>query len=143
MIKSINLRTGIFPVYYGDRLSSACDITYGFTDDKTAHLGLKLGTTGINAVIGKNIHSKLRMLLAVRKQSYDFFGEAFFINGNFLSDYRDVQGLIKYKATPCLSFEAISILADSRYRVEPSDSTYHRYGNYGVYYGPGDYEQHR
>jgi outer membrane receptor protein involved in Fe transport len=127
LIKNINLRTGAFPVSYGDKLSSVLDITYKDQPQRSFSGSIEMSTVYFNTALMTQLSKKSSILLGLRKVNYAYLYHSLQTRGNYTPDYLDFQGLMKYKLRDNLNFELLGIQASSKFQVEPLDWNYNEY----------------
>jgi len=126
-MKSLNLRTGVFPVSYGDKLSSVLDITYQDQLPRRFSGLLDISTVLFNAGLMMQLSKNSSLVLGIRKVNYSYLFGALQTKGNYTPDYFDLQGLLKYKVMENLNFELLAINANSEFHVKPSEWNYNEY----------------
>ncbi|MBN2410280.1 TonB-dependent receptor [candidate division KSB1 bacterium] len=126
LVKKINLRTGAFPVYYGDKLSSVLDISY--TDDiEETHGSVDISTIGVNAVVQTGITGNFSVLFGLRKINYGYLlNNLTNTETDYHPDYTDLQTILNYKPTSRLKFSLTGLYADSKYESSPQEWSYWR-----------------
>jgi len=136
MVKSINMQTGAFGVLYGDKLSSALDITYGADDSKPYSGIVDVGTIGANAVCSIQPNKKFTAQIGVRKIHYGYLFSALPVKGNYIPAYHDVQARMVYKFSNSFSSEFFIVNAKSEFLLKPRDWEYIDvlFTNFGIYH---------
>ncbi len=143
LIDTIELRSGGFPVTYGDKLSSVLDIRYKSEIDKPISGVLDVRTTGVTAAAHSRINSKWNMHLGYRKINYGFILGSLQAKGDYQPDFQDMQLFTTYRPSPALRFEVLGIAANSHFRSEPETwiNRDYRMGIYELDYDEGSQEQ--
>jgi len=126
LVKKINLRTGAFPVYYGDKLSSVLDIAY--TDNiEESHASMDISTIGVNAAFQTGLTKDLSLLVGLRKINYGYLlNNLTNTKTDYHPDYTDVQTILYYRPANNLKLTLTGIIADSKYESSPQEWTYWR-----------------
>jgi len=117
MVKSINMQTGAFGVTYGDKLSSALDITYGVDDSKPFSAIVDVGTIGANAVCSIQPNKKLTTQISARKIHYGYLFSGLPVKGNYIPSYHDVQARMRYRFSNSFSSELFFINSKSNFTL--------------------------
>lgn len=119
LIQSINLRTGAFPVNYGDMLSSVLDITYreGNPDSMSgvASLSTIKANLTLESVFGRNIN----WILGMRKINYGYLFHALQTEGDYTPDYKDIQLGITWRLNPHHKIKFFGVYGYSRFKLLP------------------------
>lgn len=127
LIKSINLRTGAFPVNYGDKLSSVLDITYQDQLPRRFSGLCDMSTVYFNVALMIQLSKNSSILLGIRKVNYGYLFRSLQTKGNYTPNYLDFQGLLKYNLKDNFNFEILGIQASSKFHVEPLEWNYNEY----------------
>jgi outer membrane receptor protein involved in Fe transport len=91
LIQSINLRTGAFPVQYGDKLSSVLDITYREGNSETTSGMVGLSSISANLLLEGSVGKKATWILGMRKVNYGYLLDALQTKGTYTPDFKDIQ----------------------------------------------------
>jgi len=121
LVKNINLRTGVFPVNYGDKLSSVLDISYQDTFSKCIGATIDMSTIGLNMAGFSQINEKISAAVAFRKIRYGLLMGSQQYQGKYIPDYTDFQTFINYHPSHALKFTFLAIKANSNYKVNPTE----------------------
>ncbi len=124
MVKTINMQTGAFGVAYGDKLSSALDVTYGASDSKPYSVIMDVGTIGVNAVCSLQPNKKFNAQIGVRKIRYGYLFSSLPTTGNYIPDYQDVQARMNYRFSNKIATELFYITSKSSFTFEPKEWKY-------------------
>ena len=127
LMKSINLRTGAFPVNYGDKLSSVLDVTYQDQLSRRFSGSYDMSTVLLNTAFKAQLNNKCSILLGIRKVNYGYLLSSLQTKGNYSPNYLDFQGLLNYQVKDNIKFELLGIHASSKFRVAPSEWSYNEY----------------
>lgn len=143
LIEDIELRTGGFPVTYGDKLSSVLDIRYKTELEKAFSGVVDVRTTGVTAAVHSRINSRWNMHLGYRKINYGFILGSLQAQGDYRPDFQDLQFFTTYQPSSELQFEVLGIVANSEFRSEPETwiNRDYRTGVYRLHYDKGSREQ--
>jgi hypothetical protein len=124
LVRNVNLRTGVFPVNYGDKLSSVLDVSYQDTFSKPIAAAIDLSTIGLNASVSSQFNKNISGILGFRKIRYGFLMGSQQYQGKYIPDYTDFQTLINYRPFNTLKFTFLAINAKSIYQVNPKEWKY-------------------
>lgn len=117
MVGSVNFSTGGFPAQYGDRMSSALDITYREPDKFEGTAGLSL--MGGNLAIG--MHSGLfSMLHGVRYKSNASLLSSMEDKGEYDPRYFDYQTSMTYRISDKVKASFLGNISINNYRFVPA-----------------------
>ena len=118
MVEKIGFSTGGFEAKYGDKMSSALDITYrrvrGFEASATASL---LGASGYLGVGGK----KFSMSHGLRYKTNRYLLGSLETTGEYNPNFLDYQTCISYKPNSRWTIDAIGNISENHYNFEPED----------------------
>lgn len=124
LLQSINLRTGAFPVSYGDKLSSVLDLSYRTQFEPDAYAAGDISAIGVNAAAGVNLHKRVWVQLGVRRIHYGYLFEALETSGNYTPLFQDLQGILHLHLNENLNATLMAIYADSRFQAEMDATTF-------------------
>jgi len=128
LVKKINLRTGAFPVYYGDKLSSVLDISYTENIEEF-HGSMDLSTIGVNAALQTGLTKDLSLVVGLRKINYGYLlNNLTNTKTDYHPDFTDLQTILFYRPTDNLKLSFTGLLADSKYESSPEEWSYWRKG---------------
>ncbi|MBP5776613.1 MAG: carboxypeptidase-like regulatory domain-containing protein [Prevotella sp.] len=118
MIEKIGFSTGGFEAKYGDKMSSALDITYrrikGFEASATASL---LGASGFIGVGNK----KFSMSHGIRYKTNRYLLGSLETTGEYKPNFLDYQTYISYKPNNRWTIDAIGYISENHYNFKPED----------------------
>ena len=118
MVESIGFSTGGFEAKYGDKMSSALDITYrrvkGFEASATASL---LGASGY---LGYG-NSKFSMSHGLRYKTNRYLFSSLETTGEYNPNFFDYQTYISYKPNKRWSIDLIGNISENHYNFTPED----------------------
>ncbi|MBQ8990188.1 MAG: carboxypeptidase-like regulatory domain-containing protein, partial [Prevotella sp.] len=118
MVEKIGFSTGGFEAKYGDKMSSALDITYrrvrGFEASATAS---QLGASGYLGVGGK----KFSMSHGLRYKTNRYLLGSLETTGEYNPNFLDYQTYISYKPNSRWTIDAIGNISENHYNFEPED----------------------
>ena len=118
MVEKIGFSTGGFEAKYGDKMSSALDITYrrvrGFEASATASL---LGASGYVGVGGKNFS----MSHGIRYKTTRYLLGSLETTGEYRPNFIDYQTFISYKPNKRWTVDFIGNISENHYDFKPED----------------------
>lgn len=119
LIQSINLRTGAFPVKYGDKLSSVLDISYrnGNSRRVAGLLGISSisGNLALEGLLGK----KATWILGLRKVNYGYLFDALQTKGSYTPDFKDIQLGFTWQMNSRSQLQLFGLFGDSQFKSKP------------------------
>lgn len=122
LTEGVLFSVGGFQAKYGDKLSSALDITY-----KTPK---QFGGSAMLSLLGANMHlegasknNKLTFLFGARQKTNQYFLRSQPVKGQYNPSFTDIQALINYKFSKKWEWEVLSNYARNRFRMQPEEST--------------------
>jgi len=124
MVDKIGFSTGGYGAKYGDKMSSALDITYktlrakGNTPVTEGSLAASL--LGADAYIGLGT-KKLSWLNSVRYKTTSYLLGTLETKGEYKPNYLDYQTYLSYQPNKRWKIDFIGNISDSHYNFEPSD----------------------
>ena len=124
LVKKLNLRTGAFPVTYGDKLSSVLDISYFEELPRSNMFVADMSTIGLNAAYMKKLSPNTVALVGFRKINYGYLFNALQTDGDYSPDFQDLQGLIKTSLSKKIKVTLFGLWAESQYKAEPTEWEY-------------------
>ena len=132
LVKNLNLSTGVFPVTYGDKLSSVLDVTYQDKFTQPVSASLDIGTLGLNSSCAFQPNESLTAVFGLRKINYGFLFSSLQTKGNYTPDFTDFQGIINLSINRKLKLTILGFIAKSKFAVKPSkwEYKYYRVQNY-------------
>ena len=118
MVESIGFSSGGFEAKYGDKMSSAPDITYRrpTRSELSASMSL-LGGTAFAAVGNK----RLSMSHAVRYKTNRYLLGSLETKGEYRPNYLDYQTFISYRPDSLWSIDFLGNISENHYNFRPSD----------------------
>ena len=118
MVESIGFSTGGFAAKYGDKMSSALDITYkrvrGFEASLTASL------LGGSAYAGVG-NQKFSMLHGLRYKTNRYLLNSLETTGEYKPNFTDYQTYISWKPNKRWTMDFIGNISENHYNFEPED----------------------
>ncbi len=124
LVHSINLQSGSFPVYYGDKLSSVLDVRYRDHSDRRISGNVDLSTTGVLATCEWQPQDRLHLLAAGRIIRYGYLFSKLQTRGNYHPSYQDLQLAANYKPSARWQWSALAIHGQSAFKSEPREASY-------------------
>lgn len=124
MVDKIGFSTGGYGAKYGDKMSSALDITYKTLkakDKKPVVEGsLAASLLGTDAYIGIGTR-KLSWLNSVRYKTTSYLLGSLETKGEYKPNYLDYQTYLSYQPNKRWKIDFIGYISDNHYNFEPSD----------------------
>lgn len=119
MVDHILFSPGGFDATYGDKMSSALDITYGRPIEFKAKASASLlgGALSAEGTAGERVAYSL----GFRKHTNGYLFKSLETKGDYTTDYTDLQGLIAIKASDKLDVNVLGVWTNNKYGVVPSD----------------------
>ncbi len=118
MVEKIGFSTGGFEAKYGDKMSSALDITYkkvnGFEASATASL---LGASGYVGVGNK----KFSMTNGIRYKTNSYLLGSLETTGEYKPNFLDYQTYISYRPNQRWTLDFIGNISENHYNFKPKD----------------------
>ena len=121
MVDYILFSPGGFDATYGDRLSSALDITYGRQRER----GLKLSASllGASATLTGSRGDKLTYAVGARHHSNSYVLGSMDTRGDYTTKYTDVQAVASYRPTERTQIDVLGIWTRNVYGLVPESMT--------------------
>ena len=124
MVDKIGFSTGGYGAKYGDKMSSALDITYKTLKAKgkkpVVEGSLAASLLGIDAYIGIGTR-KLSWLNSVRYKTTSYLLGSLETKGEYKPNYLDYQTYLSYQPNKRWKIDFIGYISDNHYNFEPSD----------------------
>ena len=124
MVDKIGFSTGGYGAKYGDKMSSALDITYKTLKAKgkkpVVEGSLAASLLGIDAYIGIGTR-KLSWLNSVRYKTTSYLLGSLETKGEYKPNYLDYQTYLSYPPNKRWKIDFIGYISDNHYNFEPSD----------------------
>ncbi len=124
MVDKIGFSTGGYGAKYGDKMSSALDITYKTLKAKgkkpVVEGSLAASLLGTDAYIGIGTR-KLSWLNSVRYKTTSYLLGSLETKGEYKPDYLDYQTYLSYQPNKRWKIDFIGYISDNHYNFEPSD----------------------
>ena len=118
LVSNIDFSAGGFSAEYGDKLSSALDITYKKPLIPAASLSLSfLGTEA--HVEGTSFRSRLSYLIGARYKNNKYILGGMDTKGTYQPNFTDVQGVLSYSISPKLEVSAFGYYSKNSYTMIP------------------------
>ncbi len=118
MVESINFSTGGYEAKYGDKMSSALDITYRRPTKNEASISASL--MGGSAYIGLG-NKKFSWSNGVRYKQTKALLKTFETNGEYDPQFIDYQTYLSYTPNPRWQVDFIGDISQSKYNFYPTD----------------------
>ena len=124
MVDKIGFSTGGYGAKYGDKMSSALDITYKTLKAKgkkpVVEGSLAASLLGTDAYIGIGTR-KLSWLNSVRYKTTSYLLGSLETKGEYKPNYLDYQTYLSYQPNKRWKIDVIGYISDNHYNFEPSD----------------------
>ena len=124
MVDKIGFSTGGYGAKYGDKMSSALDITYKTLKAKgkkpVVEGSLAASLLGTDAYIGIGTR-KLSWLNSVRYKTTSYLLGSLETKGEYKPNYLDYQTYLSYQPNKGWKIDFIGYISDNHYNFEPSD----------------------
>lgn len=124
MVDKIGFSTGGYGAKYGDKMSSALDITYKTLKAKgkkpVVEGSLAASMLGTDAYIGIGTR-KLSWLNSVRYKTTSYLLGSLETKGEYKPNYLDYQTYLSYQPNKRWKIDFIGYISDNHYNFEPSD----------------------
>lgn len=124
MVDKIGFSTGGYGAKYGDKMSSALDITYKTLKAKSkkpvVEGSLAASLLGTDAYIGIGTR-KLSWLNSVRYKTTSYLLGSLETKGEYKPNYLDYQTYLSYQPNKRWKIDFIGYISDNHYNFEPSD----------------------
>ncbi len=124
MVDKIGFSTGGYAAKYGDKMSSALDITYKTLKAKgkkpVVEGSVAASLLGADAYIGLGT-KKLSWLNSVRYKTTSYLLGSMETKGEYKPNYLDYQTYLSYQPNKRWKLDLIGYISDNHYNFEPSD----------------------
>ena len=118
MVEKIGFSTGGFEAKYGDKMSSALDITYRRVEDFEASITASLlGASGFLGVGNK----RFSMLHGIRYKTNKYLLGSLETTGEYNPNFFDYQTYINYKPNKKWTVDFIGNISENHYNFQPED----------------------
>ena len=118
MVEKIGFSTGGFEAKYGDKMSSALDITYRHVEGFEANVSASLlGASGYLGVGNK----RFSMLHGLRYKTNKYLLGSLETTGEYQHNFLDYQTYISYKLNKRWTLDFIGNISDNHYNFTPED----------------------
>jgi len=118
LTKDIEFSAGGFSAKYGDKLSSALDITY--KKPKEFSVALEASLLGAAVTLGgASKNQKLKGILGARYRNTSLIFNNSDINANFSPNYTDVQGYLSYDISKRFTLDFLGTYSLNKYNYTP------------------------
>ncbi|MBQ6069691.1 MAG: TonB-dependent receptor [Bacteroidales bacterium] len=121
MVDHILFSPGGFDATYGDRMSSALDITYSRPLERKHHLSLSL--LGGSAWAQGCLADRFSYSIGFRQHSNKYLFRSLDTEGQYSSSYTDLQAVLGYKISDRLDLSLLAIGTRNRYSLVPFSAT--------------------
>jgi len=118
MVEKIGFSTGGFEAKYGDKMSSALDITYKLPKKFEASVAASL--LGASAYVGFG-NKKLSWSNGIRYKTTKYLLGTLETNGEYKPSFLDYQTYLNYKPNRRWTIDFIGNISDNHYNFEPKD----------------------
>lgn len=118
MVESIGFSTGGFEAKYGDKMSSALDITYRTPKKFEANVAASL--LGASAYVGFST-KKLSWSNGVRYKTNRYLLGSLDTKGEYNPNFLDYQTFLRYTPNKRWTIDVIGDISDNHYNFEPED----------------------
>lgn len=118
MVKSIGFSTGGFEAKYGDKMSSALDITY--KQPKKFEANISASLLGASAYVGVGT-KKFSMSHGIRYKTNRYLLGSLETNGEYKPNFLDYQTYICFRPNQRWSIDFIGNISDNHYNFVPTD----------------------
>ena len=120
LVSNIDFSAGGFSAEYGDKLSSALDITYKKPTLPAASLSLSFLGAEAHAE-GSLVKNKLSYLIGVRYKNNKYILGSMETKGVYQPNFTDVQGILSYSISPRLEVSAFGYFSSNNYFMIPEN----------------------
>ncbi|MDZ7725466.1 MAG: TonB-dependent receptor plug domain-containing protein [candidate division KSB1 bacterium] len=120
LVDAIKLRTGAYPVTYGDRLASVLDVTYRKNDSQQWSGQVNVSMVEAGVALFSPESETFNFSTSVRRIDYGHIYKSQHRQGEYNPDFYDWQSLFSWNLSDRHKFSGYAALARSRYRSEPS-----------------------
>lgn len=118
LVSNIDFSSGGFSAEYGDKLSSALDITYKKPSLTAGSFTLSLLGTEAH-VEGSTLHHRLSYLVGARYKNNKYILGNMETKGVYQPNFTDVQGVLSYNISPKLEVSAFGYYSRNSYTMIP------------------------
>lgn len=118
MVESIGFSTGGFEAKYGDKMSSALDITY--KQPKKFEVNISASLLGASAYVGVGT-KKFSMSHGIRYKTNRYLLGSLETNGEYKPNFLDYQTYICFRPNQRWSIDFIGNISDNHYNFVPTD----------------------
>lgn len=123
LLESIDLRTGAFPVSYGDKLSSVLDIHYREEFARKVTAQAEMSAVGVNGALGLHPRKNVWLQLAMRRISYGYlFKKSLEVDADYSPLFTDFQGLLHVRPSQDFDVSLLALRASSDYGAKLVDT---------------------
>ena len=120
LVSNIDFSAGGFSAEYGDKLSSALDITYKKPTLPAASLSLSFLGAEAHAE-GSLVKNKLSYLIGVRYKNNKYILGNMETKGVYQPNFTDIQGILSYSISPRLEVSAFGYFSSNNYFMIPEN----------------------
>ena len=118
MVETVGFSTGGFEAKYGDKMSSALDITY--KQPKRLEANVSASLLGASGYIGFG-NKKFSMSHGIRYKTNRYLLGAFDTNGEYRPNFLDYQTYISYHPNKNWNIDFIGNISENHYNFAPTD----------------------
>lgn len=125
LVKQINFSTGGYDAKYGDKMSSALDITYKRLEPKYGHKSIVEGSfaaslLGANGYIGFGT-KKISWINGIRYKTNRYLLGSLQTNGEYNPNFLDYQTYMSFRPNKRWTIDIIGNISENHYNFEPED----------------------
>ncbi len=120
LVSNIDFSAGGFSAEYGDKLSSALDITYKKPLIPAASLALSFLGAEAHAE-GTSLHHRLSYLIGARYKNNKYILGNMETKGIYQPNFTDIQGILSYNISPKLEMSAFGYYSRNNYTMIPEN----------------------
>lgn len=120
LVSNIDFSAGGFSAEYGDKLSSALDITYKKPSIPAASLSMSFLGAEAHAE-GAIFKNKLSYLIGARYKNNKYILGNMETKGTYQPNFTDIQGILSYNITPRLEVSAFGYYSSNQYLMIPEN----------------------
>ena len=118
MVERINFSTGGFEAKYGDKMSSALDITY--RQPKRAEASATVSLLGASAYVGLG-NRNFSWTNGLRYKTTKYLLGSMETNGEYKPNFLDYQTYLHWRPNQLWSFDIIGNVSDNHYTFQPEN----------------------
>jgi hypothetical protein len=123
LLEAINLRTGVFPVSYGDKLSSVLDVQYRQEFERSVLAEGEVSPVGINSAFGLRLGKNSWAQIALRRIDYGYLFQSLQVDSDYSPLFTDFQSIFHFRPHNALDVTALVLKASSLFSASGGEST--------------------